>query len=213
MNNKIVAKGPAKPGVKEASVDKRRRSLLTAGVAAPAVLTLNPVSAAAGSIMECVANQQEQPRNTFSKWKDKWARQEVKAFWVQRDSGLKGDQRAAQLKPDGAKAEAFERTVPMKGGDMVGGTDPDDAFLLIDFEKYASDVDGNRWSKGFRDSYVSPLGDSYSRTWVEEKRFAIIYVTDDGRILGIGPEHADSGKAVMLSCWSSVAEAAAKQVW
>ena len=118
-----------------------------------------------------------------------------------------------EKKPDGAKAEAFERTVPMKGGDMVGGTDPDDAFLLIDFEKYASDVDGNRWSKGFRDSYVSPLGDSYSRTWVEEKRFAIIYVTDDGRILGIGPEHADSGKAVMLSCWSSVAEAAAKQVW
>lgn len=215
MNKKIVSEQPVTPGDKSTgqAVDKRRRSLLTAGAAAPAVLTLTPVSAAAGSITECVANQKEQPKNMFSKWKDKWARQEVKAFWVQRDSGLKGDQRAAQLKPDGAKAEAFERTVPMKGGDMVGGTDPDDAFLLIDFEKYASDVDGNRWSKGFRDSYVSPLGDSYSRTWVEEKRFAIIYVTDDGRILGIGPEHADSGKAVMLSCWSSVAEAAAKQVW
>jgi hypothetical protein len=215
MNKKIVSEQPVMPGDKSTgqAVDKRRRSLLTAGAAAPAVLTLTPVSAAAGSITECVANQKEQPKNMFSKWTDKWARQEVKAFWVQRDSGLKGDQRAAQLKPDGVKAEAYERTVPMKGGDMVGGTDPDDAFLLIDFEKYASDLDGNRWSKGFRDSYVSPLGDSYSRTWVEEKRFAIIYVTDDGRILGIGPEHADSGKAVMLSCWSSVAEAAAKQVW
>ena len=216
MNKKIDSDQPVKPGAKplERTVDKGRRSLLAAGAAAPAVLTLTPVSAAAGSVItECVANQQDQPKNMFSKWADKWARQEVKAFWVQRDSGLKGDQRAAQLKPDGAKAEAFERTVPMKGGDMVGGVDPDDAYLLIDFDRYASDLEGNRWSKGFRDSYVSPLGDSYSRTWVEEKRFAIIYVTDDGRILGIGPEHADAGKAVMLSCWSSVAEAAAKQVW
>ena len=215
MNKKIVSEQLVIPGDNSTgqAVDKRRRSLLTAGAAAPAVLTLTPVSAAAGSITECVANQKEQPKTMFSKWADKWARQEVKAFWVQRDSGLKGNQRAAQLKPDGVKAEAYERTVPMKGGDMVSGTDPDDAHLLIDFEKYASDLDGNRWSKGFRDSYVSPLGDSYSRTWIEEKRFAIIYVTDDGRILGIGPEHANSGKAVMLSCWSSVAEAAAKQVW
>jgi len=215
MNKKIASDQPVTPGAKstDQTVDKRRRSLLTAGAAAPAVLTLTPVSAAAGSITECVANQQEQPKTMFSKWQDKWARQEVKAFWVQRDSGLKGDQRAAQLKPDGAKAEAFERSVPMKGGDMVSGVDADDAHLLVEFDRYAADLDGNRWSKGFRDSFVSPLGDTYTRTWVEEKRFAIIYVTDDGRILGIGPEHADSGRAVMLSCWSSVAEAAAKQVW
>ena len=212
MNNKIVAKGPAKPGVKEASVDKRRRSLLTAGVAAPAVLTLNPVSAAAGSIMECVANQQEQPRNTFSKWKDKWARQEVKAFWVQRDSGLKGDQRAAQIDSESGKAGRFERSVPNKGGAFVG-SDPDDAHLLVEFDQYASDMKGNEWSKGFRDTFVNPVGETYKRTWIEEKRYAAIYVTEEGKILGIEPEHARIGQAVMESCWSSVAEVAAKQVW
>jgi len=212
MNNKIEAKGPAKPGVKEASVDKRRRSLLTAGVAAPAVLTLNPVSAAAGSIMECVANQQEQPRNTFSKWQDKWARQEVPAFWVERDSGLKGDQRAAQIDPTSDKAGRFERSVPNKGGAFVEAGS-EDAYLLVEFKTHANDMDGNEWAKGFGDSYISPTGETYKRTWIEEKRYAAIYVTEEGKILGIEPEHARVGRAVMESCWSSVAEVAAKQVW
>jgi len=212
MNNKNLAKGPAEPGVKEASVDKRRRSLLTAGVAAPAVLTLNPVSASAGSIMECVANQQEQPRNTFSKWRDKWARKEVSAFWVHRDSGLKGDQRAAAIDSTSDKAGRFERSVPNKGGAFVG-TDPDDAYLLVEFKAHANDMDGNEWAKGFGDSFISPAGETYKRTWVEEKRYAAIYVTEDGKVIGIEPEHARIGTAVMESCWSSVAEAAAKQVW
>ena len=212
MKSKSLANGPAKSGVKEAGVDRRRRSLLSASVATPAVLTLNPVSAAAGSIMECVANQEEQPKNTFSKWRDQWARKEVTAFWVERETGLKGDQRAAQLDPEGDKAGVFERSVPNKGGAFVEG-DPEDAYLLVEFKQYASDMQGNEWTKGFNDTFINPIGETYKRTWVEEKRYAAIYVTEEGRILGIEPEHAQQGTAVMESCWSSVAEAAAKQVW
>jgi len=212
MNKKSESKVPAKPGVKEPVVDNRRRSLLTAGVAVPAVLTLNPVSASAGSIMECVANQSDQPKRMFTKWDDKWARKEVQAFWVQRESGLKGDQRAAPIDSTSEKAGRFERSVPNKGGAFLDG-DSEDAYLLVEFKTHACDMDGNEWAKGFGDSFISPTGETYQRTWIEEKRYAAIYVTEDGEILGIEPKHAQIGRAVMDSCWSSVAEVAAKQVW